>query len=259
MTPTILHIAGFAKPASYSTVSTRPNYVSSMTMDQTIDPPKNIAGKECVVHATFCNYETNKSLSSANRANLSAFFSWNINSMWSQIYPGTLTSPLLQPALGVRDLEFGLYNDMGPRVVRIPHGPFPVRFLCRGNNLDNPLTRGFLPNDTNISVGTNPYASLTLTTGNNTLTLNGVDVTIPIGTYSTITLMAAAIAPVLPSEYKIRIDGNTTDTRLMLTRDAGSFTVTGTFASAAGFQGTSFPATADYLVMTIALHLTPVE
>lgn len=258
MTPTILHIVGLAKPASYST--SKANYVSSMTLEDTIDPPKHIAGKQCVVTATYCNYESNKPLSTAARANLSAFFTMNINSLWSQLY-STLTSPLLQPAIGVRDLEFGLYNDLGPRVVRIPHGPFPVRFLCRGNNLDNPLTRGFFANDTNIVLATNPYASLTITAAINTLTLNGVDVSIPISAtpYATVTAMADAIASVLPSGYKVRIDGNTTDTRLAITRDAGAITVSGTFATAAGFQSTSTLVTADYLTMTVVLHLTPIE
>lgn len=264
MAPTTLHLVGFAKPASYSV--SKPNYVSSCTYEVNVDPPKNVAGKQCIMSAAYCNYETNKPLSSTNRANLTAFFTCNLNSMWSQLYSGTLTSPLLQPALGVRDLEFGLYEDLGPRIVRIPDGPFRLTFGCRGNNLDNPLTRGFIGEATNISYGTNPYAAITVSGTNNVLTLTPSDggpvsVAIPqsANAYSTASSMASAIQSVLPQGYGIRTDGNTTETRLTLTRNDGGFSVGGTFATAAGFQGTSSVINPDYIVMTVVLHLSPVE
>jgi hypothetical protein len=71
--------------------------------------------------------------------------------------------------------------------------------------------------------------------------------------------MQNAIASVLPPGYGIRLDGNTTDTRLTLTRDDGPFSVGGTFATALGFQATSSFLNADYLLMTIILNITPIE
>lgn len=261
MAPTVIHLVGYANPTSFS--STKQNYVSAISLDEIITPPKNVAGKQCIISAAYCNYESNKPLIGTARASLSAYFLWNMNSIWSQIYSSPQEA-FLQPALGVRDLEFGQYVDLGPRIIRIPEGPFSVRFQCRGYNLDNPITRGFYKSDTNISYGKNGYTSITVSGTNNTLTLtpsggSAITLTIPAPSTTSITSMQEAIKSVLPSEYGIRIDGNTTDTRLTLTRDTGPFTVGGTFATAAEFQATSSSLKADYVLMSVILNITPIE
>jgi hypothetical protein len=146
MSPTILHMAGYATPTAFSQTTGKTTCVSSMTFDEVVDPPKNIAGKQCVVEAVYCNYETSKPLSTANRANQVAYFGWNLNSIWSHVY-ASINSPFLQPGLGVRDLEWGRFTSLGPRIVRIPHGPFPIRFLCRTQDLNNQLTEAYSTSD----------------------------------------------------------------------------------------------------------------
>lgn len=139
MAPTIMHMVGYAKPTAYASVT---NAVSACNFDEIVDPPKNVAGKECVVSAVYCNYETNKPLTTANAKN-TAYFGWNLNSVWSHLYSSPNT-PFLQPALGARDLSVNKYYDLGPRLVRIPEGPFPLKFTCRQQNLDGQLTEAFV-------------------------------------------------------------------------------------------------------------------
>lgn len=267
MTPTIMHMVGYATPTEYSTQSGRTSWVSAFSFEEIVDPPKNIAGKQCVVNAVYCNYETSKRLSSSNIVN-TAYFAWNLNSLWSHLYSSPNT-PFLQPALGARDLAVNKYYDLGPRLVRIPEGPFPVKFLCRQQNLDNPLTENYFNNQM-ASYGSSTYASVTVTAGTNDelgiRTGEGVSapttyITIPPGTYATISSFFNAVAPLIPFPYKLRVDGNNTNTRLVIAADANIvpvFQIIGTAASAFGFFFNAVPAK-DFIVATVVLHITPVQ
>lgn len=258
-------MVGYGKPTSYSTVSGKTQCVSAFTFDEIVDPPKNVAGKQCIVSAVYCGYETNKALTTANRIN-SAYFGWNLNSLWSHLYSSPNT-PFLQPALGARDLNADRYYELGPRLVRIPQGPFPIKFLCRQQNLDGQLTENFYDSDYNVIYATNPYASVTITANtNDTIILTDgskVDtITIPAGTYGTISSFVNAVSPLMPSPYILRTDGNSTSTRLMIaakTSSSGVFTTSGTAKTTLGLFTTSSVLLADYLTMTVVLHLTPVE
>lgn len=265
MSPTIMHMVGFGKPSQYSTISGKTNCVSGFTFDEIVNPPKNVAGKQCVVSAVYCNYETNKTLLAANRVN-TAYFGWNLNSLWSHLYSSPNT-PFLQPALGARDLVQERYYDLGPRVIQMPNGPTPIRFLCRQQNLDGLLTESFYDYDCNVIYGSSTYASVTITAGSNdTIVLTDgskVDtITIPAGTYATISSFVNAVSPLMPSPYFLRIDGNSSYTRLMIaakSTQSGIFTCSGTAKTALGLFTTASVLLADYITMTVVLHLTPVE
>jgi hypothetical protein len=265
MTPTVLQITGSANVDKFCTTLGRERCVTSFIMDEIIYPPKNIAGKQCLVEATYCNFETAKPLSATEAANQQVYFAWNVNSLWSQMYTEP-NFPMLTPALGVRDLANGLFYKMGSRVVRINDGPFPVKFLCYQQQPSRYLTGSFYNYwnyDRYIVLGANPYVSVTINNTNNVLIVGGNSVTIPDGTYGNIGLMVAALGPLLkPLGYTLTIDGNTQNTRLVISRKdvgTGGFDVGGTAQPALGFQtGASF-ANADSTIMTVMLHITPIE
>lgn len=267
MTPTVLQFVGSANVNKYSTVTTvgQERCVSSFYLDEIIYPPKNVAGKQCLVEATYCNFETVKPLSSTDSANQRAYFGWNMNSLWSQLYNKS-NAPMITPAFGVRDLATGLYYDLGPRVIQISDGPFPVRFTCYQQNPSRRLTTNYYPSDRYTALGTSPYASVAIITGtNDTLIIDGTTITIP-GTaspgttYSSITAMYNVLNPLMPTGFILRTDGNTSNTRLGITRiGSTNFTIGGTARTTLGFSTGAAYEAADTTDITVVLNLTPIE
>ncbi len=259
MTPTVLQITGPATVNKFCTTAGLERCVSSFILDEIIYPPKNIAGKQCLVQATYCNFETVKPLNATEAANQQAYFAWNMNSLWSQMYTEP-NFPMLTPALGVRDLANGLFYGMGTRVIRINDGPFPVKFVCYQQSQTRRLTQNYYPNDMYTALGPNPYASVTITAGtNDTLTLDESTVTIPAGTYANVGLLYNAMLPLMPRGFILRTDGNTSNTRLGISKVGSNFTIGGTARTALGLGTEGAPQDADTTNITILLHITPIE
>ena len=103
--------------------------IRACEVNEIIYPSKHIAGKNCLVQATFCNMLTDKPLAEANRLDTYLHFDFSLNSIWSQIYNKT-NFPQLQPVLGVKELRYNRYQPTGPRIIRIPDGPTAIRFRC---------------------------------------------------------------------------------------------------------------------------------
>ena len=89
MAPTVIHISDQAKVGEYCKTAGYDRTVASFILDKNLDPPKNIAGKQCLVETTYFNYESTKPLSQANAYGQSAYFGWNMNSLWSPSPPGS--------------------------------------------------------------------------------------------------------------------------------------------------------------------------
>lgn len=265
MSHTVLHITGLATPTAYSATTGKTGCVSSFSLDEIINPPKNVAGKQCLVTATYCNYETSKPLAENNKL-YSVYFGWNVNSPWSQVYTSP-NMPFIQPALGVRDFSKDLYHSVGPRIVYIPDGPFPVKFICRQQNLNNTLTESYNTVSMWSATGSDPFTKVVIGSTNNTLTLtyNGTTttITIPSTTYESIDQLYQALVSLVPSPYILRKDGNMSYTRLNILRayESGinAFTVGGTAVASLGFPATSSLYSKDFTIMTIMLNITPVE
>lgn len=264
MSPTVLQLTGPANVFEYSTLSGRTDCVASFFFDEIIHPPKNVAGKQCLVEAAYCNFETTRHLPATDTPNQIAYFGWNVNSLWSQIYTSP-NAPMMTPALGSRDLNNDNYFRLGNRVVRINDGPFPIRFFCYQQDSKRRLTQGYYPSAKWYMDGTAPsYTSVTITAGTNdvlTLTRDGVTetITIPEGSYTTAASFASVVAPLMPSSYLLHTDANNTNTRLRITTNSDSkFVVGGTARTALGFNTTALEYN-DYTNMTVVLHLTPIE
>lgn len=93
------------------------------------------------------------------------------------------------------------------------------------------------------STGTSPFAPVTVTTTNNTLTITqsgGVvnTITIPSGTYGAPAIFSNAIAPLLPAGFQLR-DAAVPNATVLQISSPNTFTLSGTGATAFGFGATS--------------------
>lgn len=103
--------------------------IKTCEVNEIVYPSKHIAGKNCLVQATFCNMLTDKPLAVLDRHDTFLHFDFSLNSIWSQIYNKT-NFPQMQPVLGVKEMQYNKYASVGPRIVRIPDGPTSIKFRC---------------------------------------------------------------------------------------------------------------------------------
>lgn len=148
MTHSVIEVAG---TASKITRVAEGGLINSCELQEVIDFPKIIAGKQCLVEATFCNMYTSKPLADNEKVDVALHFDWSLNSTWSQVYDKS-NFPQLQPSLGVRELRYQEFYSTGPRLCRLPEGPTPIRFRCF-----HPLGIGFTRNDSE-----NPFLTIIL-------------------------------------------------------------------------------------------------
>jgi hypothetical protein len=127
MADSILQINKHA--SSYTKVSEGNTAIVSCVVNEIIYPTKHIAGKNCLVQATFCNMITDKPLLDTLRNDVCIHFDISFNSIWSQVYNRT-NFPQLQPAIGVKELGRNNFYSLGPRIVRIPDGPTSISIRC---------------------------------------------------------------------------------------------------------------------------------
>lgn len=104
------------------------------------DPPKNIAGKTCMMEALYMNHGPTITTEMQSEISVAVAFSANINSIWSQIYK-TANTPQSQIVNGILEMNpsqiavtpqdpmFNVthYTSCGPTIVKIPPGPFRLR------------------------------------------------------------------------------------------------------------------------------------
>lgn len=105
------------------------------------DPPKNVAGKPCLLEALYINHGPTVTTGLVANNGSPISFVVEMTSIWSQFY-STPNNPQNKVINGVLHYTQGLttatdlgYTDanfvsFGPTIVQVPAGPFPLKIKC---------------------------------------------------------------------------------------------------------------------------------